>query len=183
MIAPKDPIINGIDVSKYKEHPRILELRFGLFFLIVAREYGHNGAIRIYQKLSEIFRVDFNKIQTVINAIPSVQVLKRRDKWRYRQDVALMGHLFNESGVEIANKYLKIHTTTYYRQKEILSPKYFVNEEWLAGLDDSIIICGVETYRLEIIRFIEEFEFFLEVMGNVSLSTKDLRSIRFSHER
>lgn len=182
MIAVKDPIINGIDVSKYKEHPRMLELRMILIFSVVATEYGHNKAMTIFKKLSEIFRNDFAKLSTVINSMPSITSMKRNNKWRWRQEVLFLGRLNNETRAETAAKYLQKHYTTVYRQPELNNPEYFINQDWLDGLDDNVIICGVEAYRLEVLRFLEDFEFFLEVIGNLSLSTKDIRSLRFSHQ-
>lgn len=182
MIAVKDPIVNGIDISKYKEHPRILELRLILVFAIVSLEYGHNKALTIFNKLSDIFRTDFAKLSTVINSMPSIKAMQKKDKWRYRQEVIIMGHLFNENRTDVATKYLQRHYTTLYRNKRKHRMEDFLDQEWLDQLDNNVIICGVEAYRLEVLRFIEEFEFFLEVMGNVSLSTKDVRSIRYSHE-
>lgn len=182
MIAVKDPIINGIDVSKYKEHPRILELRLILLFSVVATEYGHNKAVEIFKSLSEIFRVDFTKLHTVINAMPSIKRMRTTDKYRYRQEVIFMGRLFNETRSDVATKYLQRHFTTVYRKPEIHKIERFLDEEWLADLEDNVVICGVESYRLEVLRFLEAFEFFLEVMGNLSLSTKDIRSLRFSHQ-
>jgi hypothetical protein len=182
MIAVKNPIINGIDISKYKEHPRMLELRMVLQFTIISTEYGHNKAMFIYQKLCEIFRVDFAKISTVLNALPSVTMLSRKNKWRYRQEVMVLGKLYNETRVDAGSKYLQKHATTIYRYPEFYDPNIYVNEEWLGGLDETVAICGVETYRLEVLRFIEDFEFFLEVMGNISLSKEDIRSIRYDHK-
>lgn len=181
MIAVAEPLINGIDVSSYKEHPRMLELRLILLFSIVATEYGHNKAVTIFQKLSEIFRTDFAKLQTVINSMPSIQQMRRTDKWRYRQEVIFLGHLYNETRGTVATKYLQVHYTTIYRMPEVHRLDNFVTQRWLDQLDDSVVICGVEAYRLEVLRFLEDFEFFLEVMGNVHLSTKDIRSLRYDH--
>lgn len=182
MIAVKNPIINGIDISPYKEHPRMLELRLIMIFGVVATEYGHNKAMFIFQKLSEIFRNDFAKISTVLNTLPSIHMLRKKNKWRYRQEVMFLGRLHNETKQEVAAKYLQRHYTTVYRQPEINDADTFVNQEWLDGLEDNVVICGVEAYRLEVLRFLEDFEFFLEVMGNLSLSKEDIRSLRFDHK-
>jgi hypothetical protein len=182
MIAVKKPIINGIDVTKYKEHPRMLELRMTMIFGVVATEYGHNKAMFIFKKLSEMFRIDFSKLTTVLNTLPSINMLRKKDKWRFRQEVMFLGRLHNETKQEIASKYLQKHYTTIYRQPNVHDVDTFVNQEWLDGLDNNVVICGVEAYRLEVIRFIEDFEFFLEVVGNLSLSKEDIRSLRFDHK-
>lgn len=182
MIAVKNPIVNGIDVSPYKEHPRMVELRLTLMFGVVSTEYGHNKAMTIFQKLCEMFRIDFAKLSTILNSLPSIHMLRKKSKWRYRQEVMFLGRLNNESKQQTAAKYLQRHYTTVYRQPEFHDPDTFVTQEWLNGLNDNVVICGVEAYRLEAIRFIEDFEFFLEVLGNLSLSKEDIRSLRFDHK-
>lgn len=156
------------NLSKYKVHPRILELRVILYYTMLARQYGANKATEFYKSISHIMAVDWQKINGIINQIPKIRHLERIDKRRFRQELVFMGVLYEESRYFIAKFILNVSSSSMYRKDAQLNPDDFLNEKWLDELDDSVAICGIPQYALEARRFIEGFTTFMETLGNVS---------------
>jgi hypothetical protein len=156
------------DVSEYKRHPRILELRVILFYTMLSRQYGTHKATEFYRSMCKIMNVDWQKINGMINQIPKIRYLERYDKRRFRQELVFMGTLFKESRYFIAKHILNVSPATMYKKTAGLKYDDFMSEEWLDKLDDSVAICGIPQYALEAQRWVESFNNFMETLGNVS---------------
>lgn len=156
------------DVSEYKTHPRILELRVILFYTMLSRQYGTHKATEFYRTMCKIMSVDWQKINGMINQIPKIRHLERYDKRRFRQELVFMGMLFEESRYFIAKYILNVSPASMYNKKAGLKPEHFISDEWLDKLDDSVAICGIPQYALEARRWVEGFTTFMETLGNVS---------------
>ena len=156
------------DVSEYKTHPRILELRVILFYTMLSRQYGTHKATEFYRSMCKIMNVDWQKINGMINQIPKIRHLERYDKRRFRQELVFMGTLFKESRYFIAKHILNVSVSGMYRKDAGLKVEEFLSQEWLDKLDDSVAICGIPQYALEARRFLDGFKTFMETLGNVS---------------
>lgn len=156
------------NIKEYKNHPRILELKVILYYTMLARQYGANKATEFFKSMCFIMAVDWQKINGMINQIPKIRHLERVDKRRFRQELVLMGWLYDESRYFIAKFILNVSPATMYRKQAQLNPDDFLTEEWLQKLDDSVAICGIPQYALEARRFLDAFIIFMETLGNVS---------------
>jgi hypothetical protein len=52
----------------------------------------------------------------------------------------------------------------------LLDPEKYVDEKWISDLNNSVVICGLEVYKQEGIRFVEGYFNLIKVLGNVSVS-------------
>ena len=81
-----------------------------------------------------------------------------------------MGLVTNQSRYRIANQYLDLAIATTYRKVTNLTPKNYITQEWLDKLDDSVVVCNIPAYRLEVERFLFEWDNMMEVLGRVQVS-------------
>lgn len=166
----KEIIINGIDISKYREHPRVLELRIIMIFNALATHYDNNIAMTLMRNLSDVFYSNWTLISGILNNWAVIRRMEKTNKTRYRQEVIFMGLVFGESRYYIADTYLGLSKSAVYRKSLGLVPDDFITQEWLDELDNSITICGASHYKLEAIRYVEGFNMFREALGNVYTS-------------
>lgn len=163
-------LINGQNMSEYRWHPRMLELRIIVVFNILARAYGINEATNYFKTLCHLFRIDWARISAIVNSAFAVRKMEKAQKKRFRQEVIFMGLVWGESKFYIAKYYLKISHVTLYKDESELDPHVYLTQKWLEELPNSVVICGHDTYKMEAMRFVESYHNFLEVMGHVSLS-------------
>lgn len=156
--------INNFDFEKYKKHPRVLEVRFLLFFNMVEREYGYNQTIKIFQGICGAFNCNFTFLQGVINNKYNIQKSKRNYKI-WRQEIIFTAKCYGESKYKIAKYYLDILPSTLYAQSRKYSVEEFLCEEWLVQLDERVTICGQQSYRTEVIRFMEVIDMLADIMN------------------
>lgn len=154
----------------YKTHPRILELRLVLYYTMLSRAYGINKATEFYIALCQIMGIDWQKINGIINQLPKIRYLEKKDKKRYRQELVFMGFLYDETRYFIAKNIVNVSPASLYRKDAGLNVDDFLSEEWLERLDETVTICGIPQYALEAKRFIQSYQEFMEVLGNVSAS-------------
>jgi len=159
--------INGIDITKYRSHPRILELRLAMLFKMISEEYDNETANKHIHNLCETFRCNWNIVNQIINNVYNIRKLAKEDKVRWRQELVLMGLTINESRYRIANRYLNLSVASSYRKCYNLTPKNYITQDWLNKLDESVVICGLTAYKYEAERFLFEFDNYLEVLGRV----------------
>lgn len=154
----------------YKRHPRVLELRIILVFNNLVRNYTYNRAIEILESLCDITKTNFKNIITIVNNDYNIRRLSKTNKERWFQELIFMGALYNESRYFVAEKWLSRHKTYLYTMKHYnLILEDFLDEEWLKGLTDSVVICAIPHQNLEATRFLDGVEQLLEVLGNVSV--------------
>jgi len=167
-------IVNGIDLESYKLHPRVLELRVVMIHNILATEYDINVATNLYRAMCDAFRIDWQKVNGIISQQHAVRRLSKLNKPRFRQELVFMGMLYDETRYYIAQRYLKLSKSSLYRKDMQLKPADFVSEEWLAELDENVVICGIPIYRFEAERFLTNLDIFLEGLGRVSVPKTQL---------
>jgi hypothetical protein len=167
---PTKGIIQGEDLSSYRYHPRILELNIINTYLNFVREYGVVKTEELFKALSLFLAVDWTKISGIINNVDRFKQQQVRDKMKYRQEVLFMGAVWGHHRLYTAKQHLHITHATLYRYGDELNPEKFVNEAWLNSLANDVIICGIEGYKQEAIRFVDGFFNLVRIIGNVSIS-------------
>jgi hypothetical protein len=162
--------ISGEDYTSYREHPRMIELHIFTMYLGLVKEYGVFKAESLLKHLCEVLAVDWTKIQGIIRNADKFQEQKKRDTLRFRQEMIFLGTLWGHHRMYTAVNWLHISHTTLYRFKELLDPEKYVDEKWISDLNNSVVICGLEVYKQEGIRFVEGYFNLIKVLGNVSVS-------------
>lgn len=167
MIKPKIKEIKGLTIDKYQKHPRILELRLIMLFKTIHQAYDYNSAFEFFQSLAKLFRCNWQLLSGVLNNVFKIRDLEKKDKNRFRQEVVFMGLLYNESRYAIVKNYLNLSLPSIYKKE--LQFENFITQRWLDDLDKNIVLCGIDGYKLEVLRFLEGLENFLEGLGRVSI--------------
>lgn len=160
-----DGKLNNIKITPYKRHPRVVELRLILVYNALVREFGDNYAQQFFRKWCDLNKINSVVIFGIIAQNPAIRKLSVTKKERYRQEVILAGFLCGKSRLKIAKQYLGLTPRFLYSSKYDFAPEDFVTKEWLAGLDDHVVVCGVQNYRIEAERFLDALDMFTEVMG------------------
>jgi len=163
-------IVNGIDYTEYRNHARMVELNIMTTFLNFVKEYGVVRTEEFFRAICGVLGVDWVKIQGIIRNTDKIVQQSKTSKLRFRQEVIFMGAIWGHHRLYTARQHLHISHTTLYAFKEKLEPEKYVDEQWLSDLSNNVIICGIEGYRQEGIRFIEGFFNLVRIIGNVSIS-------------
>lgn len=146
---------NDIDFERYKNHPRIVEVRFILLFDMFEREYGYQNALKFYEALSNSFYCDMTKLMGLINRRFDIKRIAKSKQKRWRQEVIFTAACFGETQYKVAKDYLIMKASNLYGQAGIYDINTFATDEWLRELDDEIALCGMPAYRNEVNRFFE----------------------------
>lgn len=162
--------LNGVDLTKYRNHPRILELRLAMLHKLMAEEYSAEIAVKFLHSLCDLFRCNWNVINQIINNVYNIRQMSKDSKKRWRQELVFMGMTLNETRYAIAKRYLDLNISNSYRKEYNLTPSNFLTQEWVDELDASVVVCGLSAYRFEAERFMQEYDNMLEVMGRVLTS-------------
>jgi hypothetical protein len=146
-------IVNDIDITDYRNHPRILELRFVAIYDRWHREFG-DRADGILVGLAEAFHCDITKLRVVANQAPAIRRVTKGQRVKNAQEHVFMGEVWREARYTSAGKYMNLSTRTLYAHKEYI-PKNFLTQEWLNELDGEVVACGLKQYAVELERFLE----------------------------
>lgn len=155
-------VINDIDVTDYKNHPRILELRFISTYDMWYREFGER-ADGILTGLASAFHCDITKLRVVANQSVGIRKVTKHSRAKHVQEVVFMGEVWHEKRFVVGGKYLNLAKRTLYARPEYL-PNNFVTQEWLDGLDSEVVTCGLKQYAVEVERFLESLDVFRKVI-------------------
>jgi hypothetical protein len=151
-------VLEDLDIEKYKKHPRVLEVRFMLFFDLLEKEYGFQGAMKFVESICRVFNCNITFLNALINRRFDIKRNSKR-KWRlWRQEVIFTSYIFGESVYKVARDYLHIQPQTIYKQHELYNINEFCTNEWLELFDNQTLFCGQESYRLEVVRFMAVIE-------------------------
>jgi hypothetical protein len=151
------------ELEKYKFHPRIMELRLAMIKKQLERQYGEEVAMNFLKTLSDMFQCNFTLLVTVFNRDNKILNQMPISMKRKKQEIILMGHLYNETRYYISHHYLHMSTNYLYQSKLQHNPEIYSTEEFLAMLDDEVLACGVRAYAIEAKRFIVSFDNFIGV--------------------
>lgn len=151
----------------YKRHPRVLELRLAGIHSLFVHEYGSDRTATFFKSIADLSRVNWTVVSGLINRKESISQIAIRDLTRYRQEVVFMGYCYGESRTAIGKRYLGLSRRMMYEAAgNALDPRVFVDDDWVAGLDYTISLAGVEAYKIEIERFLEAIEKIGQVISN-----------------
>lgn len=146
----------------YKQHPRVLEVRFALLYQIFEKEFGEIQARKILESICTAFSINYEIITHILNTRYDI----RRDtsmRWKkWRQTVIFIGYLYDVTVFKLA-EYLGVQPQTIYRQKEFYDVSSYLNDEWLGQLDDKVCLCKMSSYRMELQRFMDVADMFTNV--------------------
>lgn len=147
--------LSEMELDEYKKHPRVLEIRFILFFDVLEREYGYQGAIKFIESICKAFNCNFMFLNGLINRRFEIKG-KSKVKWRlWRQEVIFAAKVYGETVYKVARSYLGLDPHTIYSQSDIYDMNKYCTGEWLSDFDTRVTLCGQPSYRLEVIRFFE----------------------------
>jgi hypothetical protein len=151
-------------LDKYKNHPRVLEVRLILLFDIFEREFGYNGVMDIFNGICVGFKRSKELLDTVLARRFDIKRKSKTRRIKWRQEVMFMGMCYGETPYKIAKYYLLISPQTLYMNREMNDPRYFVTDEWLRDLDDEPVVAGNLLYRNEIKGFLEVIDSLTNVL-------------------
>lgn len=149
-----DYTVNGVDVSSYRKHPRMMELRYAFLHERLTADWGEVKANEIVEAFCTAFQCDPTKMRAITNRLRDIRKVHPKTTARYAQEIIFMGWLDDESLMVVADKYLRKDRRRVYG-KAFFKIDQFVTPEWLALLDDEPIMCGIGSYRVELERFMD----------------------------
>ena len=95
-------------LKTYQKHPRILEVRFILFFDMLEREYGYAGAKKIISAFCMAFNRNEDMLNVILNKRFDIKRKQKTSKIKWTQEVVFMGMCYGETPYKIAKDYLVI---------------------------------------------------------------------------
>jgi hypothetical protein len=140
------------NLEDYKNHPRILELKFSLFFAGLGREYNYNDTIHIFRGLAMAFQCHWETIKGLIDNIFEIRRLEKIEQVRFRQEVLFIAYLEGKNKSVVARQ-LNVKPTLMYSKKYPYEAEEFINDEWLKRLDKSVTLSGIFQYKKELEKF------------------------------
>ena len=127
-------------LRKYRDHPRIMEIRFSVFFECLAREFGYDKGMQMFEKICSGDNRDSFTAQRLISQRFSIMRHKKINRVKWRQSVLFMALCYNQSLSKVCKYLLNCSNSILYRIDGLYSPTTFVTQEWLDSLDDEIVI-------------------------------------------
>lgn len=156
--------MKNIDKKYYRKHPRLLEIKLIVIFDILEREMGYERTMSLIEHLCKDFNCNYSNLVAIIGRRFNIKQYSKKDKIRWRQEVIFLGTLEDLTPNKIATDYLGLHSSTLYTNRDIYDIDNFVDKEWLDKLDETVTLCGTETYRNEVKRILEVFDIFSKTM-------------------
>lgn len=154
---PIEYTMNGIDLYPYRHHPRVLEFKFTFLFDRFVRDFGIDGAMDSIEGLCIAAKCDVTKVRAIINRTPEIKKVTPRNTLRYFQEGVFLGYLEGLSLMKASDKFAGKRRGAIYG-KELYKIHFFLNKEWLDILDSEPVLCGVQTYRIELERLMDYLE-------------------------
>lgn len=160
-------------------HPRLVEIEVAMLSYNLGMSYSIDGipndnASKMFmQTLCAISSIPFEKILTIIsNQYRILRDGKSRGdeetRIRFRQQVIFLGILKGESRELVAKKYLRLTKQTLYNEPR-LKPENFVTADWIAELDDYILLGGDKPLVNAAIELLKQMDKLREAIGYVSI--------------
>lgn len=158
-------ILDEKELEKYKNHPRVLEIRFILLFDMFEKELGYQQATKSFQAICDAFNCNMTLLQAIINKRYDIQRKSKTNFRRWRQEVIFASYIYGETIYKVAKTYFNVRPESIYAQKDIYDINIFLTNEWLDKFDNDITLCGEHSYRNEVVRF-------MEVIDNMNIILK-----------
>ena len=145
------------NLEDYRDHPRILELKFSLLFANLSRDYNYNDTIHIFRGLTLSFQCHWETIKGLIDNIFEIRRLEKIEQVRFRQEVLFIAYLEGKNKSVVARQ-LNVKPTLLYSKKYPYEVEEFLNDEWLKELDKSVTLSGIPQYKKELEKFVMGME-------------------------
>lgn len=144
-------------LKTYRKHPRVLEIRFILFFDMLEHEYGYAGAKKIISALCMAYNRNEDILNVILNKRFDIKRKQKTSKIKWTQEIIFMGLCYGETPYKIAKDYLMVTPSNFYRSSKSISydVNTFLTDEWLRNLDDEVKVTGSYAYRNEVKGFLE----------------------------
>jgi len=155
-------VVNDIDITDLKYHPRILELRFVLIYDVWFSEYSARAS-EVLEYVGLLTRCDLARLRQISNQYFNIRRLAKTDRTRFAREVILMGLVWGESRYAAAKKFLNFKPETAYNER--YNPANWLTTEFIEALDEEVQVCGVAGYANELKRFLTELEQFLQLLN------------------
>lgn len=160
-----------MNLTRYRKHARIAELKLAMMHSMFLREYGVEKTSNFFKSICDTFGLNWTIISSIINRKEKIYEINSTNRERFRQEVIFMGMLYGESKTEVGRRYLNLSKKSMYQHADHdYRPNVFITQEWLEGLDYTVVIAGAEAYKLEALRFIDVLIDLSKVVGNVSMA-------------
>ena len=147
-------LLDNQDKEYYKNHPRVMEIRFAMLYDIVERDFGRIQANKFFELICKMYNCNFNILTSLINKRFEIKRYSLTKIKKWRQEVIFVAYLYDET-IYKASKYLGTSTSNLYTNKEKYELETCMTPEWLKELDDEVFLCHINDYRLEVQRFFE----------------------------
>lgn len=142
------------ELEKYKKHPRVLEVRFCVFFHLLEKEYGFQGAMKFVTAICGAYSCNISLLNALINRRFDI-IRNGKTKYRFwRQEIIFMGYVNGETTYRVAKDFLNINPHVLYSQSDIYNINKFCTNEWLEKFDKQTMFCGQDYYKIEVSRFL-----------------------------
>jgi hypothetical protein len=162
-------VINGIDVTDYVNHPRIIELRFISLHHVIEKEFGKERADNYFKAMAtKLFNLDWNKLELLLIRGPEIRRKFKSNKEEFNKEIVFMSYLNGESRYLASKIYLGYNDN--YLSGNSYNVESFVDQKFLDQLDEDIKVCGSPMHKREVIRFLEMHRHLKEAEGYVSKS-------------
>lgn len=153
------------ELEKYKKHPRVLEIRLCVFFHLMEREYGFQGAMNLVDSICRAFKCNSTMINAVINRRFEIIRNQKVKQQLWRQEAIFMGYVYGVTAYKVAKHYFKINPNTFYSQADIYSIDRFCDNKWLSEMDNRVMLCGQDIFKLEVDRFLEVLDVLADMLN------------------
>lgn len=144
-------------LNKYKNHPRVLEIRLAVLFGILQHEYGYDGAMKLVSSICNSFNRNMDILNVILNKRFDIRRKSKTNRSLWIQEVVFMGLCYDETYYKIAKDYLLVTPSNFYRSNVTnnYNVSTFLTDEWLRNLDDEVKVTGSLVYRNEVKAFLE----------------------------
>lgn len=161
-------------INKYRNHPRILEIRFAVLFGMLEHEYGYEGARKLVSSVCNSFNRNMEILDIILNCRFDIRRKSKTNRRKWIQELVFMGLCYNETYYKIAKDYLLVTPTNFYRSNKTGSydVNNFLTDEWLRSLDDEVKITGGSIYRNEVKGFLEIIDSLKSVLDKWNFTNK-----------
>lgn len=141
--------------TEYKKHGRVVELELCLLHNSFVKNFGVDRAYSIFKTISDAFDLNWTFIVSILNRKDAVFQSRFLNRKRFLQEILFIAYLNDEALRVALRKYSFLNRNAIFKiGKEAYDVESFISEEWLEKLDYSIVVAGVDAYRLEGYRFL-----------------------------
>lgn len=152
------------DLSRFKYHPRVLEVRFMVVYDRCCQALGDDRTTALFDFICEQNGIKAAAIRTFIGDIPSMESESSHSVLLYQQEKVFAGTLWGDSRADIAKKDLGVTVAYVYQQKIKFNPEHFVTERWVERLGNRATTARIGSLYDELNRFMQIIQTYLSIL-------------------